>query len=407
MPDGFFHGSELLSNAPVSKIARCGACKLYRNGCTSPKMAPTGKGKKNILIVGEAPGEEEDKQGRQFCGPTGKLLEDTLRKIGIDMRRDCYLTNANICRPLKNATPTNDQISYCRPYLTKAIEEFNPNVIIPLGAVAVKSLIGGIWKEDIGAIGRWVGFNIPCQEPNAWVCPTYHPSFIKRALDKPDGKVHQLLFEQHLERAITFRHSKPHKVVPNYDDSIEIIYNVDDAANRILKFVEGNRPIAFDFETNALKPDSDDTIIVCASVSDGIDTIAFPWEGSAIDAMKKLLRSSLPKFGFNIKFEQRWLKRKLGYEVKNWVWCGMTGAHWLDNRKGITGLKFQAFIMLGAKSYDDKIKPFLKPSKGMRLNAIHKIAKKQLFRYCAFDSLLEWLVAKKQMKLGNYQIEGV
>lgn len=416
MNNGFFNLSTVMGNAPPSKIARCGACKLYRNGCQSPKMMPTGKGRKKILILGEAPGQNEDEQNRQFCGEAGSLLEDSLRKLGIDMRMDCILTNSIICRPKGNATPTDAQVGYCRPFLTKALEEYDPNVIIPLGGTAVKSLIGGIWKEDVGPISRWVGFHIPCQSPNAWICPNFHPSYVNRVEKEfqrkgkdtnPSARVIRLYFDKYLKEAISYSESKPWKNVPNYEDQVNIIYNPNEASERILQFAYGDRPIAFDFETNSLKPDDDNARIVCASVSDGIDTIAFPWKGdNVLDAMRQLLRSGLEKYGYNKKFEQRWTKRKLGYEVRNWKWCGMLGAHWSDNRRTITGLKFQAFALLGASSYDDVIKPFLKSEKGTKINRIHEIPLNKILLYCGTDSLLEWLVAKKQMKLGNYQMEG-
>lgn len=411
MPEGFFHSSALLSKVPVSKIARCGACKLYRNGCNSPKMQPGGKGKRRIMILGEAPSKEDDAQSRHFAGESGKLLEQALRKFGVDMRKDCILTNSIICKP-KSVIPTDEQVSYCRPYLTKALEEYDLDVVIPLGGVAVKSLIGGIWKEDVDSINRWTGFQIPCTDPNVWICPTYHPAAIRRAMTKPDGtpkidgKVHQLFFEKHIEAAISLK-GKPWNKIPDYESQIQKIFNPDEAAKRILEFIEVGRPIAFDFETNALKPDNDDAKIVCASISNGIDTIAFPWKGENVfDAFKLLMRSNLEKYGYNMKFEQRWIKRKLGYEVKNWAWCGMNGAHWRDNRKGITGLKFQAFVLLGAMSYDDAVRPYLKGYKGSKINRIHEITLDQLLHYCGCDSLLEWLVAKKQMKIGNYQYGG-
>src|SRR5688572_528647 len=82
-------------------IPKCGACGLLK-GCKSPKMPVSGKGAKGILIIGEAPGRDEDIQGRPFVGATGEKLETTLRKLGVEMRRDCWLTNALICRPKAN-----------------------------------------------------------------------------------------------------------------------------------------------------------------------------------------------------------------------------------------------------------------------------------------------------------------
>jgi uracil-DNA glycosylase len=98
MRDGFFSAAQWDSvNLPPSKLPKCGACALYKT-CNSPKMEPTGDGRKRILIIGEAPGRTEDDEGRQFCGESGRLLEEKLSMFGINMRKDCWLENAIRCR---------------------------------------------------------------------------------------------------------------------------------------------------------------------------------------------------------------------------------------------------------------------------------------------------------------------
>lgn len=157
MSHGFFPASMLLeTKAPTSLVPKCGACGLYKT-CNTPKMEPSGAGRKRILILAEAPGETEDAKGIQLCGKSGTYLSDTLKGLGVSMRKDCWLTNAIICRPPDNETPDDKKIEWCRPNLTKTIKELQPDIIIPLGGVAVKSLIGSIWKEDVGPISRWVG----------------------------------------------------------------------------------------------------------------------------------------------------------------------------------------------------------------------------------------------------------
>src|SRR5262245_43419820 len=87
---------------------RCGLCGLL-NKCQSPKMEVYGKGKNGILIVGEAPGANEDEQGIPFVGKAGRYLRGILHGLDVNMRNDCWLTNSLICRPPNNATPTSDQ----------------------------------------------------------------------------------------------------------------------------------------------------------------------------------------------------------------------------------------------------------------------------------------------------------
>ena len=79
---------ELTQKKVESLVPKCGVCRLYKS-CQSPKMKPYGKGRKGILILGEAPGKEEDKRGKPFVGPFGRFLKDHLEMVGIDMDRDC------------------------------------------------------------------------------------------------------------------------------------------------------------------------------------------------------------------------------------------------------------------------------------------------------------------------------
>lgn len=404
MSKGFFAASVLaVSKPPATRIPRCGACGLFKH-CNTPKMRPSGKGKRRILLYGEAPGADEDDQGRQFCGRTGQHLEKVLRKFGVDMRGDCIMSNSLICRPKDNRTPTDDEIGYCRPNLTKTLEEFEPEIIIPLGGVACKSLLGMLWKDDVGPVSRWAGWQIPCQKPNAWICPTFHPSYAVRALEgKTSDPVPNLLFEQHLEAALK-KEGRPWGTLPDYRSRVKRLFDANEAVPYLEKFMLGKRAVAFDYETNTLKPDSKEARIVCCSVSDGLTTIAFPWHGKARWAMLDLLRSPVPKIGSNIKFEDRWTRAKLRTLVRGWYWDTMLAAHWIDNRPGITSIKFQSFIMLGAESYNDHLEGLLKSVKGSKINQITEIDLGQLLLYCGLDSLLEFEVAMKQMQMMKYPL---
>ena len=134
---GFFPESAIASKPRVKKFAQCGACGLYKD-CLSPKMPVSGSGDLKILMVGEAPGRQEDKRGEAFVGKAGQELLGMCSSVGFRLRH-CWLTNSLICRPENNATPTSDQIKYCRPNLMKTIKELNPDVIVPLGATAIHS----------------------------------------------------------------------------------------------------------------------------------------------------------------------------------------------------------------------------------------------------------------------------
>jgi uracil-DNA glycosylase family 4 len=190
MPKGFFSPTVWTrQQAPPSLIPECNKCGLFRH-CKSPKMPVSGKGRKRVLIVAEGPGKNEDDRGIQLCGNAGHELVRLLHKIGVNMRRDCWLTNAVICRPMdangSNRAPTDNELSYCRPNLLGTIKELEPEVIIPLGKHATKSVIALAWKDgEVDDMGSWAGWCIPNTKFNCWITPTYHPSFLLHGKHDP------------------------------------------------------------------------------------------------------------------------------------------------------------------------------------------------------------------------------
>lgn len=393
---GFFPASRWKERkAPPSLIPKCGACGL-KELCKSPMMPVSGEGKRKILIVAEAPGADEDKKGIQLVGKTGQRAEKELKRVGIDMRRDCWLTNALICRPPGNETPDSKRIDYCRPNLRRTILEKRPHIIIPMGSVAIESLLPLIYRDnDFGGITRWAGQQIPSQKINAWVCPTYHPSYIERQ----DDKVLDLIYHNQLA-AIAKLKGRPWDVLPTYKSQIELIQNPKLAASIIRKMAKKKGIATFDYETNCIKPDSDDAkIYSCSICVNGERTIAYPWIDEVIPATQEFLLSDIWKGGTNIKFEERWTQHEFGHGVNNWLYCTLIGSHLLDCRDPkVTGLKFQAFVQLGEEGYDDAIAPYLKAAKG-KINRIHEVDPLQLLHYNAMDAVLEYHVVRKQIKL--------
>lgn len=129
-----------------------------------------------LLIVGEAPGAEEDRQGEPFVGRAGKLLDRMLFAIGHDRRTNTYI--ANICkfRPPNNRDPKPEEVAADRPFLERQIELLSPKLIVAVGRVAAQTLLGG--SESLGRMrGRlhcYPGSDIP-------VLVTYHPAYLLRS----------------------------------------------------------------------------------------------------------------------------------------------------------------------------------------------------------------------------------
>lgn len=401
---GFFSGSELAQvKAPPSLVPKCGACGLYKN-CQSPKQFTYGKGGRKILLVGSSPSKQEDIPDNNPLSSKGvRELDRALAKVGIDLEEDCWLNNALICYPNETRI-TNAHIQYCRPNIIKQIKQLNPKGIILLGNEAVASVIGWLWKSDPGGINQWSGWQIPSQKLNAWICPTFNPAYVLRVSETDKTQrgdpIPRLLFEKQLKSAVELAQERPWETLPDWQRQVDIVTDPDKAATYLRRMIAKGGSVAFDYETNMLKPEGKGARIVsCAVCWNGKKTIAFPWHGAAIEAMVELIRSPLPKIAANLKFEDRWTRRLLGTGVRNWWFDTMLGAHVIDSRSGTKSLKFQAFVHLGMDSYNDHIEGFFQAKGTMKPNRITDIGLEDLLLYNGLDALLEYKLARCQMEI--------
>lgn len=419
---GFFSESTLLKEEKQElSEPQCARCGLYKK-CESPKIQVCGKGRRRVMIVGEAPGEDEDEQGKFFVGRSGQKQDEILRRLKVKVNKDCWTTNALICRPPGNATPTLEQIQYCRPNLVNAIEKYDPDVIITVGMAGLQSVLhGGVWMDPMGRMGSWTGWAIPCQKLNRWIVPTYHPSFLLRVLKEQERKKRKTPIEkiirEHYAQAFKLE-GKPYKKSPQWEKKIEAITNPKYVVRAINKFIRLGGPIGFDLETNMLKPDkrsgsSDDSKLVSASICwRGVKgrTISFPFTRRTRKAFKRLMLAPNPKVAHGFKFEDRWIGREYEkngqksrekiehFEINNWAMCTMNTAHLLDNRKGIVSLDFQALVRLGVSQWGRHISPFLKQDRSYGLNRIRECDLNDLLIYGGMDSLTCLELAHAQRK---------
>ena len=128
-----------------------------------------------ILLLGEAPGAEEDRQGLPFVGQSGQLLDKILDSVGLD-RSKVYITNILPWRPPGNRTPTNDEILLFRPYVLKHIELVAPKVVVCLGGTAAKALL-----QTTEGIMRLRGKWLRSPDVSAKIFATFHPAYLLRS----------------------------------------------------------------------------------------------------------------------------------------------------------------------------------------------------------------------------------
>ncbi|MBI9102981.1 MAG: uracil-DNA glycosylase [Spirochaetales bacterium] len=165
-------GASLSLDIIASQVASCRGCRLAE----TRNMVVPGEGVQSrplVLIIGEAPGGDEDQTGHPFVGKAGKYLDKWLESIGLSRNTNCFIGNIIKCRPPQNRDPQPDEISACKPYLDMQIQTLRPASILTLGRIASQILIGS--EEGIGKLrGKTYSYmDIP-------LIPTYHPSGVLR-----------------------------------------------------------------------------------------------------------------------------------------------------------------------------------------------------------------------------------
>ncbi len=117
---------------------QCRRCELGENRTNA--VIGRGNPEAEIMVIGEAPGQNEDEQGLPFVGKSGQLLDKILQSVELSSDRHVYISNAIRCRPPENRTPTLKEVGACKPYLLEQIRLVNPKIILLTGATAVKAL---------------------------------------------------------------------------------------------------------------------------------------------------------------------------------------------------------------------------------------------------------------------------
>lgn len=154
-----------------SHIMETDVCGL-KNGSRNTVFSG-GDPKSDIMIIGEAPGQEEDLLGEPFVGQSGKLLDNMLKSVGLS-RKDVYITNIVFWRPPGNRTPSADEISVCMPYVHEHIKFIQPKVLLLLGGVSVRAIL-----NTTDPISKLRGKK--CKYKEIDVIPTFHPAYLLRS----------------------------------------------------------------------------------------------------------------------------------------------------------------------------------------------------------------------------------
>lgn len=156
-----------------AQVASCRKCRL----CETRTKTVFGVGPLDarLMVVGEAPGADEDQQGEPFVGRAGKLLDEMLRAIGRSRTSNTYVANITKCRPPENREPAQDEAEACSPYLEQQLRTIKPRLIVALGRTAAQRLLASETP-----IGKMRGQTYTWGPEATPLMVTYHPAYLLR-----------------------------------------------------------------------------------------------------------------------------------------------------------------------------------------------------------------------------------
>lgn len=359
---------------------------------------------------------QEDEKNTQWVGKAGDFLRKSLRMCDINLDRDCWKFNALSCRCTKgkeNRKPTKKEITFCRYRVFDVIKKHKPKYIMLFGGVAVESVLGYLFpKLDISKVH---GYAIPIQEYNAWVLPLYHPSFIMRS-EKDENL--QSTFKRDVKNATDFINQG--KEVPRHDyitnlDNVHLLLDIQDVRSAFKQILKTKKETAFDYETTGTKPFVKGQKITSMAISIESGTYSFPvdyqthWNDKEFNIITDLIikyleDDSIFKVAHGAKFEKMWSQEI--FEVRPKVdWCSMDTQHIIDHRRGVTSLKFQAFVRWGIHGYDRLSKAYIKSNSGSSFNRMDEMPLGNQLLYVSLDAKLTRELFFEQKKQVTKELE--
>lgn len=379
------------------RLTRDSNCEKCPNWESAEQVCMWGKGPKSpqVMIIGEAPSDLDDRQGRHFQGSSGKLLDQLLEAAGLT-RSECYLTYVVKCHPPEGRAPSASEIKECRAYLEEEISTVRPKFIVTLGATALKAINK---KSKITEL-----HGQPFDYHGITVVPTFAPAM---ALRDP-AKLPQLRKDM-----VKLGHIIAGNMPTEEEMHWKVIRSLKDW-NEFIKEFEASEEFSADCETTGLDEHAEFHSLGPEYGPAGINSIQFgldndrswslpliakdsPWREKPdlqqmfMETVTKLSEGK-PCIGQNFKFDNRWIKKKYGVKFK--LGFDTMLAHHLLDENSPHGLKEMASEFCNAPTYDIPLR--------VKLGNWNSEAEKvQFYKYGCFDThyTLELYYKFKQMLL--------
>lgn len=342
------------------KVYNCATCGLSEK-CRSPKIGRYGEGRKKILVVGQCPGFQEDRNGRNFVGPAGDLLDRNLGYMDINLDVDCERINVVRCYPGKDAKghdkdPTKEQIRCCISHLEKDIQEIQPELIICLGKIAIEAVLKSSAFSSTPGPALLHGKVFPYHRYNCWVGCSYHPSFFLHRKNKKDVPDDEIIFSYDLANVIS--HLGEPLPQPLTSEGNKCITDVDEAIAVLGRYGNSVKPVSYDYECNLLDSFQAEAKLLSVSITNTVKSAEFipialggifsaEEQVRIIAALGDFIKSDVPKICQNYYMEELWGRNKVGQSMNHFIHDTMVTNHVVNCSARSTGLAFQAFELTG------------------------------------------------------------
>ena len=377
----------------TTKKPQCIQCGLHLK-CNSPKMDVYGNGSKKILFISSEITPDADRAKVPIYGKNLQTIRIKCQDNNIKYKEDCWTIPAIRCSA-EGIKPKT--IEYCSPLLYTAIKKLQPKKIILLGELAVSTFYND--RSISITLQKVAGKRIWDSTYDCWVYPIWD-------VDTYNEKSYDKLFRSEFDRCFSRIFSTPDKKLKKKWNDIHTLLNYKDAIRALKRTLKHDKVIAVDYETTGL------TIF-----KTGHKTVSFAWANSKGSwatllehpyytkkqqseikkYVKRILNSrNIKKIVHNLNYEYVWTLQQLKTQPENFFYDTQLASHVLDNRGGISGLKFQAFIRWGIEDYDSASKPYIS-SNGGDFNNMLKMPVDALLKYNALDTLYTYELYKEQL----------
>ena len=375
-------------------VYNCEKCGLHKKNdkMQNSHFAPVvGSKYDGLVIIANKPSIEDDTKGMPLINEKAKMVRSTFLKNRINLANESAITYASCCLSHK---VTDVQFKCCRELLAPRLLELKPKLIVTLGEMAFKSVMG--LKNKIGAT-KIRNRIVPNFEFNCLVFPVFDPNILnsyhyKYALQKDIERICKAWNKNYRKRTYINKIVKQRKILENITIHEVKPYEIDSAFEQIHQLKE----VALDYETTNLNPF--DQFFEITHISFGLKQTAWvfheslwmddliAWNSIQFNMVKFLTNPNILKIIQNAKFED--LCSRYVFKIKKLVksFCTMLATHVVDERKGCTSLDFQNLMRFGIPPYSETVKSFLKKkNKDDKCNDIRNAPYDDMITYAGLD----------------------